>query len=143
MTPPIASAVAEEGSMSDSHLLAQIVERMGNLLEDMGAVKTRLDNGQKNFDSMRRDHTEMRQMLAPVVTKVTAWEEHIEAAKKTTKKFGEMEPEFGKMRTVTARFMTVALVQGSVVGAALWGLTLIWPVVWGWIKTHVSLNLGG
>jgi hypothetical protein len=42
------------------------------------------------------------------------------------------------MKTVTARFMTVAMVQGSVVGAALWGMTLIWPVVWGYIKTHVA-----
>jgi hypothetical protein len=85
---------------------------------------------------------ELRQMLTPVVTKVTAWDEHIEAAKETTAKFTEMEPEFKKMRTVTARFMTVALVQGSVVGAALWGLTLIWPVLWSWIKTHVSINMG-
>lgn len=138
---PAALAISEERSMSESsHLLAQIVERMGDLLEDMGAVKSRLDHGQKNFDTLRREHTVLREMLAPVVTKVTTWDEHVEAAKETTIKFKAMEPEFGKMRTVTARFMTVAMVQGSVVGAALWGLTLIWPVVWGWIKTHVSFT---
>jgi hypothetical protein len=124
-------------------MLAQLFDRMGDLLEDMGAVKARLDSGQRQMESMRAEHAGLRDMLQPVAEKVKAWDEHIEAAKDTTTKFTAMEPEFEKMRTVTARFMTVALVQGSVVGAALWGLTLIWPVVWGWIKSHVSINMGG
>ena len=143
MTPPAVALAQEHPAVSDAHLLAQLLDRMGDVLADVGAIKERLNQGQKNFETMRREHKDLREMLAPVVTKVTAWEEHVEAAKETTKKFGEMEPEFGKMKTVTARFLTVAMVQGSVVGAALWGLTLIWPVVWGWIKAHVSVNLGG
>lgn len=128
--------------MSDV-LLAQVLDRLGEVLESMGSMKSRLDHGQKNFDTLRAENTEIRQMLAPVVTQVTAWEPHIAAAKETTEKFAGMEPEFNKMRTVTARFLTVAMIQGSVVGAALWGLTLIWPVVWGYIKAHVSFNPGG
>lgn len=128
--------------MSDV-LLAQVVERLGEVLETMGQMKTRLDHGQKQFDVLHREQTEVRKMLAPVVSKVSAWAPHIEAAKKTTQDFKAMEPEFGKMKTVTARFLTVAMIQGSVVGAALWALTLIWPVVWGYIKTHITFSPGG
>lgn len=142
MSPPHATAHASEPAMTDNYLLAQLLDRMGELLADVGGIKERLNNGQKNFETMRADHTVLREMLAPVVTKVTAWTEHVEAAKETTKKFEAMEPDFKNMKTVTARFMTVAMIQGSVVGAALWGITLIWPVVWGYIKTHVQFSLG-
>lgn len=142
MTPPVAT-LAEDRPVPDSQLLAQLFDRMGTLLSDVGAIKERLNHGQKNFETMRGEHAILREMLSPVVTKVTAWEEHVNAAKETTEKFKAMEPQFDDMKTVTARFMTVAMVQGSVVGAALWGLTLIWPVVWGWIKTHVSISGGG
>jgi regulator of replication initiation timing len=143
MSPPPAVAHAvEEPTMTDNYILAQLLERMGELLADVGGIKERLNHGQKNFETMRQEHTVLREMLAPVVTKVTAWTEHVEAAKETTKKFETMEPEFAKMKTVTARFLTVAMIQGSVVGAALWGITLIWPVVWGYIKTHIQFNGG-
>lgn len=140
MSPFPAIAIASEQAMTDSRILAEILDRMGDLLHDVGGIKERLNHGQKNFETMRQEHTVLREMLAPVVTKVTAWTEHVEAAKETTAKFNAMEPQFKDMKTVTARFMTVAMIQGSVVGAALWGLTLIWPVVWGWIKTHVSIS---
>lgn len=143
MSPPLAIAQVSEIAMTDNYLLAQLLDRMGELLADVGGIKERLNHGQKNFETMRADHTVLREMLAPVVTKVTAWTEHVEAAKETTAKFNAMEPQFKDMKTVTARFMTVAMIQGSVVGAALWGLTLIWPIVWGYIKSHVSINLGG
>jgi regulator of replication initiation timing len=129
--------------MTDSRILAELLDRMGDLLHDVGGIKERLNHGQKNFETMRQEHTVLREMLAPVVRRSPPGAEHVEAAKETTKKFDAMEPQFADMKTVTARFMTVAMVQGSVVGAALWGLTLIWPVVWGYIKSHVSINLGG
>lgn len=141
MTPPIAAA--GELSMSSEVLLAQVLERMGEVLETMGSMKSRLDHGQKQFDTLHREQEAVRKMLAPVAAKVGAWAPHIEAAKQTTEKFKAMEPEFGKMKKVTGAFLSVAMVQGTVVGAALWGLTLIWPVVWEFIKTHISVKLGG
>jgi hypothetical protein len=143
VTPPPAIAIPIEDDPVSDVLLAQVLDKLGTVLSKVGNIEARLDHGQKQFDALRNESTVLREMVAPVVTTVTAWTVHVEAAKDTTTKFTAMEPEFKKMKTVTARFLTVAMVQGSVVGAALWGLTLIWPVVWGWIKTHVSLNLGG
>lgn len=141
MTPPPAVALAQEPQVSDSHLLAQLLDRMGDVLSDVGSIKERLNQGQKNFDAMRAEHKDLREMISPIVTKITAWEPHVTEAQETTKKFKEIEPEFGKMKTVTARFLTVAMVQGSVVGAALTTITWIWPVVWEWVKAHISLKM--
>lgn len=133
--------IAASGEMAVSEqLLAQLVDRLGQVMADVGSIKARLDHGQKNFDTLRQETVTIRRMLEPVVSKVTGWEPHIEAAKQTTIQFDGMQPEFRKMRVVTARFMAVAMVQGTVVSAALWGLWMVWPVVWGWIKTHVSIS---
>lgn len=140
MSPP-ATVLAQERPVSDSHLIAEILDRMGTLLHDIGGIKERLNHGQSQFETIREENAEVRRLLEPVVEKVAAWEEHVTAAKETTRKFKEIEPEFGKMKTVTARFLSVAMIQGSVVGVALTTITWIWPVIWEWVKAHVSLKM--
>jgi hypothetical protein len=133
MSPPPAIANASEPAMTDNYLLAQLLDRMGELLSDVGGIKERLNHGQKNFETMRQEHTVLREMLAPVVTKVTAWTRTSRRRRRPPRNSRRWSRTSPNMKTVTARFMTVAMVQGSVVGAwsLLWGLALIWPIVCG------------
>lgn len=128
--------------MTDQQMLVQLLDRVGAILYDMGAVKARLESGQRQFDQIEAEQAAMKEtlttLLVPLVAKVNEMTPHVDAAKETTEQFDQMKPEFKKMRVVTARFMSVALVSGAIVGAALWALGTIWPFVWGLIKSHVT-----
>lgn len=128
--------------MTDQQMLVQLLDKVGAILYDMGAVKARLDHGQKEFAAIHEEYAEVKAtlttVLTPLVTKVQQMESIVERAETTTTEFDAMKPEFANMRTVSSRFLAVALTSGAIVGAALWALGTIAPLAWNFIKGHIS-----